>query len=88
MKFTHILTVSAIALVLMASCNNKKSSVKLTNDADSISYCIGASVGQSLKSIDMPNFNQAIFDKAIQEALNKIEPKIKPEMAKCILVPT
>ncbi len=79
MKFTHILTVSAVAMVVMASCNKQKSSVALKNDADSISYCIGVQVGQSLKSSDIPNFNQAIFDKAIQEALNKIEPKIKPD---------
>ncbi len=81
MKFMHILTVSAIALVIMASCNKKKSSVKLTNDADSISYCIGGAVAQQLKSADIPKFNQAIFDQAIQEALNKVEPKIKPEVA-------
>ncbi len=72
---------TGVIMLLIASCNNKKSSVTLKNETDSISYCIGLSIGENLKQADLPSFNTEVFRKAIEEVLANKETKIKLENA-------
>ncbi|MCX7987236.1 MAG: FKBP-type peptidyl-prolyl cis-trans isomerase [Bacteroidales bacterium] len=75
---------SFVALTItlaLSSCNQKSSSVKLKNDIDSLSYCIGVSIGENLKEADLPSFNVEVFRKAVEDVLAKRETKIKPENA-------
>jgi FKBP-type peptidyl-prolyl cis-trans isomerase len=81
MKFKSVLSVLVLSSIIMMSCNNKKSSVKLRNDVDSISYCFGVLIGQNLQELDIPSFNSEIFKQAVTEAIAKQDPKIKPENA-------
>ena len=68
MKLSKLLIGLSIASLVMVSCNKKKS-VSLKNDIDSVSYCIGVSMGKQLKEADLPSFNNAIFAKAFEEVL-------------------
>lgn len=85
MKFKSVITVVALSSIIMMSCNNKKSSVKLRNDIDSVSYCFGVLIGQNLQGLDLPSFNAEIFKQAVNEAIAKQDPKIKPEDANTII---
>jgi FKBP-type peptidyl-prolyl cis-trans isomerase len=85
MKFSKVLIALIVATVVLFSCNSKKSSVKLRNETDSLSYCIGVLVGQNLKEADFPSFNTEIFKQAVAEAIAKQDPKIKPENAQMFL---
>lgn len=67
MKFTKIILGMAIAAVAFTACNKKGGSVKLKNDIDSVSYCIGVSIGMSLKDADLPDFNAEIFKKTVED---------------------
>jgi FKBP-type peptidyl-prolyl cis-trans isomerase FklB len=85
MKLTKIVLGAVLALATMASCNKFQGSSKLKNDVDSVSYCIGISVGNSLKDADLPNFNSAAFAKAIDEVLAKQKTKLDPQAANMYL---
>jgi len=85
MKFSKIIIAMFVATVVLFSCNSKKSSVKLRNETDSLSYCFGVLVGQNLKDADLPSFNTELFKQAVVEAIAKQDPKIKPENAQMFL---
>ncbi len=76
-----LIPVLVAGLVITVSCNNKKSSAKLKNDIDSLSYCIGLSFGENLKEAELPSFNIDAFKQAVNDVMNKKETKIKPENA-------
>jgi FKBP-type peptidyl-prolyl cis-trans isomerase len=75
----------AIPLMLVpfvfGACNQNKSSVKLKNESDSISYCLGLTVGENLKHFDMPSLDVKTFGQAVYEVMHGKETKIKPENA-------
>ena len=85
MKLSQLLLVAAAVVVTMASCNNSKSSVKLKNESDSVSYCMGVNVGQYLAEADIPNMNTEIFSKAITEVIAKKKTKISGQSAQMYL---
>jgi FKBP-type peptidyl-prolyl cis-trans isomerase len=85
MKCKKVLSAIVISSIILMSCNFNKSSVKLRNDVDSISYCLGVYMGQNLKEADLPSFNIEVYKQAIAEALAKQEPKIKPEVASAFI---
>ncbi|HOK52512.1 MAG TPA: FKBP-type peptidyl-prolyl cis-trans isomerase N-terminal domain-containing protein, partial [Bacteroidales bacterium] len=81
MSIKKLFIVVVLGSIVFASCNQKSSSVKLKNDIDSLSYCIGVSIGENLKEADLPSFNTEVFRKAVEDVLAKRETKIKPENA-------
>jgi FKBP-type peptidyl-prolyl cis-trans isomerase len=81
MKLSKLLSIAIASTVILVSCNNKKSSVKLKNDIDSLSYCIGVSIGENLSQADLPSFNTEVFKQAVEDALAKKSPKIAQEQA-------
>ncbi|MGC8824260.1 MAG: FKBP-type peptidyl-prolyl cis-trans isomerase [Bacteroidales bacterium] len=81
MNIKKLFIFALLATTLLASCNKKSSSVKLKNDIDSLSYCIGISIGKSLKEAELPSFNADVFRKAVEDVLAKRETQIKPESA-------
>jgi len=82
MKLTRFfLVVAAIAAVSISSCNKFKGSSRLKNDVDSASYYLGMYYGMNIKQMDMPNFNYEVFNKAVQEVINKKDSKINMQEA-------
>lgn len=75
------LVVAAIAAVSMTSCNKFKGSSRLKSDVDSASYYLGTYYGMNIKQMDMPNFNYEVFNKAVQEVINKKDSKINMQEA-------
>jgi len=75
------IVVVLLGAIVLTSCNKKPSSVKLKNDIDSLSYCIGVSIGENLKQAELPSFNTEVFRKAVEDVLSKRETAIKPENA-------
>lgn len=84
MKLSQIILASAVVAFAMVSCKNS-GYVSLKNDVDSVSYCIGANVGNSLKQADVPNFNQEVFAAAVKEVMAGKESKIKEEDANAFM---
>jgi FKBP-type peptidyl-prolyl cis-trans isomerase FklB len=85
MKLSQFLLVAGAVVITMASCDNSKSSVKLKNETDSVSYCLGVNVGQYLAQADIPNVNTEIFSKAINEVVAKKKTKISDQQAQMFL---
>jgi FKBP-type peptidyl-prolyl cis-trans isomerase FklB len=72
MKLKYIALFSGIAFLSLTACEGQKNkeskSGKLTNDIDSISYAIGASIGQNLKKDALTDINVDLLGKGIQDA--------------------
>ena len=71
MKLKYIVLFSGIAFLSLTACEgqkNKESNGKLTNDVDSISYAIGASIGQNLKRDALTDLNVDLIGKGIKDA--------------------
>jgi FKBP-type peptidyl-prolyl cis-trans isomerase FklB len=62
-----LLTLLFIPSVLFA----QKSKVSFKNDLDSVSYCMGAVIGNSLKMAGFVSFNSKLFLQAINEVLTE-----------------
>jgi FKBP-type peptidyl-prolyl cis-trans isomerase FklB len=77
--------VATAVVVTMASCDKSKSSVKLKNEADSVSYCIGLNIGKSLSEADIPNMNMEVLAKAVSEVIAKKNTAMTPEAAEAYL---
>jgi len=75
------IVVVLLGAIVLTSCNKKSASVKLKNEIDSLSYCIGVSIGENLKQAELPSFNTEVFRKAVEDVLAKRETAIKPENA-------
>lgn len=69
MKLSKFFIGLALASLMIVACNKKQSSVKLKNDVDSMSYCIGVSMGSQLKDIEIPKFNHNVFAKAVEDIM-------------------
>ncbi len=71
MKLKYIFLFSGIAFLSLTACEgqkNKESNGKLTSDVDSISYAIGASIGQNLKRDALTDINVDLLGKGIKDA--------------------
>jgi FKBP-type peptidyl-prolyl cis-trans isomerase FklB len=73
-KIKYILL--AFALISTVS-HAQKSKVKLTNDLDSVSYCMGTVIGNSLKMAGFTAVNNKVFIQAINEVLSEKETAFK-----------
>lgn len=68
MKIRHfLLTIVALAIIA-TSCGQKvKTNLKLTNSVDTLSYCLGADVANSLKSSSVEEINYDAFIKGFDD---------------------
>lgn len=72
MKIKHILPVTLLATASLLSCNGQKgkSTVKLKNEVDSVSYAIGLSLGDNFKKDKLDSLDLEIMMKGIKAVLN------------------
>lgn len=73
----------AAAAMLFASCDNKGTvgTIALNSQVDSVSYCIGNSIGQSLQRDGLIELNDAVILKAMQQAIQGGDAQITREKA-------
>ena len=65
-----------ISLLLIITTNTIMSAQKITNEIDSVSYCLGVNIGENIKS-QFPDIDLKNFELAIKDVLDdKKEPKI------------
>lgn len=81
MKIRHlILTIFALAIIV-SSCGQKvPSNINLENNLDSVSYALGADVGNSLKNANCETLDYEAFIKGLDDRLTGKEIKVKDEM--------
>lgn len=72
MKIKNILPITLLATASLLSCNGQKgkTSVKLKNQIDSVSYAIGLSLGDNFKKDKLDSLNFDVMNAAIHSALN------------------
>jgi len=68
----------AAAAMIFTSCDNnaKVGKVALSSEKDSVSYCIGNSIGQSLSRDGLTELNDAVLMKAMKQAIQGGESQI------------
>jgi len=68
----------AAAAMIFTSCDNnaKVGKVALSSERDSVSYCIGNSIGQSLSRDGLTELNDAVLMKAMKQAIQGGESQI------------
>lgn len=68
----------AAAAMIFASCDNnaKVGTIALKTETDSVSYCIGNSIGQSLSRDGLTSLNDEILMKAMKQAIQGGEEQI------------
>lgn len=83
MKIRHfLLTILALAIIA-SSCGQKvPTNLKLENSLDSVSYSLGADVGNSLKSGNCEEINYSAFVKGMDDILKGKETLLKEEIIK------
>ena len=74
MKIRHfLLTIVALAIIA-TSCGQKvKTNLKLTNSVDTLSYCLGADVANSLKSSSVEEINYDAFIKGFDDIYKRTQ---------------
>jgi len=73
-KIKYILVVFAL---ISTALQAQKSKVSLKNDLDSVSYCMGTVIGNSLKNAGFTTVNTKLFIQAISEVLSEKETAFK-----------
>ena len=68
MKIKLFAILIALGSLSLVSCN-KMGSVSLKNETDSVSYCLGVSIGQNIKKGGAEKINYAVMEKAMDQAL-------------------
>lgn len=63
----------------------QKPKVKLKTDIDTVSYCLGISIGNNLKMAGFKSFNDKLFVEAISEIINDKETAYKPDQVDPII---
>jgi len=73
----------AAAAMLFASCDNKAKvgNITLSNQTDSVSYCIGNSIGESLKRDGLVDLNEDVMIDAMRQAIQGGEAQITRQQA-------
>ncbi len=61
--------------------NTIAQTTQLTNESDSMAYCIGILMGSSISSAGIDDINDEVFMKAVNDALAKKDPAISPDDA-------
>ena len=74
-----------ISLLLIITINTIMSAQKITNEIDSVSYCLGVNIGENIKS-QFPDIDLKNFELAIKDVLDdKKEPKINAADAQKVI---
>ena len=96
MNLIKIVIAASVALVAMSSCSIfHKASVNTTpqktvepifkTELDSVSYCMGLAIGNSIKTAGLTEINDKLFMQAMNEVLAGKETAIKTEQTQQIL---
>lgn len=86
MKLSHLfLGLATLATIATTSCKKGLGGSKLANETDSVSYCIGLTIGKNLKGADIPDFNSKVFADAVNESMAGKDPKIADEAAQAFI---
>lgn len=80
-KKSILLTLLLVPSILLA----QKSKVTLKDELDSVSYCMGVTIGNSLKMAGFKTFNDKLFIQAIKEVLSEKETALKSEQSDPII---
>ncbi len=78
MKLRVIFAAVLSGSIILISCQNKVSTVKLDSELDTVSYCIGINIGNNLKSSPMQEINYDALFKGIQDIYNDEELLVDP----------
>ncbi|MGE0088940.1 MAG: FKBP-type peptidyl-prolyl cis-trans isomerase [Bacteroidales bacterium] len=86
MKIRHfLLTIVALAIIA-TSCGQKvKTNLKLTNSGDTLSYCLGADVANSLKNSNVENINYDAFIKGFDDVYKDKELMLKKDTLRVLI---
>ncbi len=72
-----LITLTLLGVFILVSCQTKLSNVNLNNELDSVSYCIGLSIGTNLQSSPMKDINYMAVAKGLEDGFdgkNTIDP--------------
>lgn len=78
MKVRIFITLMVAGFFLLISCQKKVGTVKLNNDIDTISYCLGVNIGANLLKTEMQEINYKALAKGIQDIYTNEEPIFDP----------
>lgn len=81
MKLRSVIFILLAAASTFTVNAQKKKTIKLENNQDSVSYAIGTLFGGSLHNYGFTSLNIKVFSKAIEDALIAQDTVIKPEKA-------
>jgi FKBP-type peptidyl-prolyl cis-trans isomerase FklB len=88
MNVKQLVILTMVSMGALASCNLQKAmnkDVSLKSEIDTVSYSLGVSIGQSIKSQGMDTINTEVFMQAIQDVFNKDSLKVSPMQANQLL---
>lgn len=77
MKIRIFITTTLLGVFFLVSCQTKLANVNLQSELDSVSYCIGLSIGSNLQSSPMKEINYLAVAKGMEEGFggkNTIDP--------------
>ncbi len=77
----------AIASIALSSCNKKGKigTIALNSTIDSVSYCIGNSIGKNLAQDNLTDLNEKVFMNAMRQAFNNEEVQIDGYKAQMLI---
>ena len=81
MKIRICSTLLVSGIFLLLSCHNNIGNVKMHNDIDTISYCIGITIGANLMQTPIQDINYQVVVKGIQDIYENDEPLFDPSEA-------
>jgi FKBP-type peptidyl-prolyl cis-trans isomerase FklB len=84
MKIRIIITTTLLGVFFLVSCQTKLTNVNIKSELDSVSYCIGLSIGTNLQSSPMKEINYLAVAKGMEEAFGG-KPTIDPYEANRII---
>lgn len=90
MKIKNLLLLITSSAIILSSCGQSMTGdVKLDNEIDSLSYSLGADVGNSFRNVSFEEINYDVFLKGIIDAFEEKdleinEEEIKPYIQKCL----
>jgi FKBP-type peptidyl-prolyl cis-trans isomerase FklB len=67
MKIRIFITITLLGVFFFVSCQTRLTNVSLKSELDSVSYCIGLSIGSNLKSSPMKEINYQTFAKGLED---------------------
>jgi FKBP-type peptidyl-prolyl cis-trans isomerase FklB len=86
MKIRHFLLTMVALAIIATSCGQKvKTNLKLTNSIDTLSYCIGADVANSLKSSNVEEINYDAFIKGFDDVYKDKELMLKKDTLRVLI---